>query len=489
MTTPKDNEWRKGSRVSYPENNGLTRVGGLRGRGFGSFAVVAMCLLLGGAPALADDDGDDGGGSAGGSGSGSGSAGGDGVTGDGGGGWAGGGQQNLGPNPGRIPMPQSWQRSLDRLFGATPAARPPAPPRSEIVPARVPDAALPALRAQGFAVLATRQGLVRLRAPQGLTEAQALARLRGIAPGALAARNHRYRLAATPDAAAVPPEGAEAVPAIPACPGAPPGLFAIIDTGVDARLPALAGVIERQETLRGPGRRPARTAHGTAVALRLATHLPGVRIAVLDAFHLGPDGESSDAFDLAAALTRAAAIGARIANVSVVGPQNAVVAEAGAAAAAAGVLFVAAAGNDGPRAAPLYPAAHSWAVAVSAVDQRGRPWARSASGPHIAFAAHGVEVTLGAGGAPGRRWSGTSFAAPLVAAALATIPEEGPERIERLAAIARDAGAPGRDPVYGWGVVEPPPCEDGPRTGGQVVPRMTGAEPPAVSGLDRFADR
>ncbi len=396
-------------------------------------------------------------------------------------------------------MPESWQRSLDRLFGATPGARPPAPaapaagsappPQVELVAARVPDSALPALRAQGFAVVATRPGLVRLRAPQGLTEAQALARLRSIAPGALADRNHRYRLAATTDAGAAP--GApEAAPVVQACGMAPTGLFAIVDTGVDPRHPALAGAIERQETLRGPGRRPARTAHGTAVALRLVAHLPGVRIAVLDAFHLSPDGEASDAFDLAAALARAAAIGARIANVSVVGPQNAVVAEMGAQAAAQGVLFVAAAGNYGPRAAPLYPAAHSWAVAVSAVDLRGRPWARSASGPHIAFAAHGVEVTLGGPGAPARRWSGTSFAAPLVAAALATIPEEGPARIERLAAMARDAGAPGRDPVYGWGVVEPRPCEDRPRTaGGDETPRAADEEPPPVTGSDRSADR
>ncbi|MBP0466959.1 S8 family serine peptidase, partial [Roseomonas sp. PWR1] len=426
-----------------------------------------------------------------GAGGGGGGGGGGGAAGDGGG-WAGGrGQPNLGPNPGRIPMPESWHRTLDRLFGATPGVSPPAPaavapaarpaaPQAELVAARVPESALPALRAQGFSVVATRPGLVRLRGPQGLTEAQALARLRSIAPGALADRNHRYRLAATPDAGAVPPSDAAApAPAVATCP-ARPGLFAIIDTGVDARLPALAGVIERQETLRGPGRRPARTAHGTAVALRLAAHLPGVRIAVLDAFHLGQDGESSDAYDLASALARAASIGARIANVSVVGPQNAVVAEMGAQAAAQGVLFVAAAGNDGPRAAPLYPAAHPWAVAVSAVDERGRPWARSAAGPHIAFSAHGVEVTLGGGGAPARRWSGTSFAAPLVAAALAAIPEEGPARIERLAAAARDAGPPGRDPVYGWGVVDPRQCEDRPRAGD---------EPPPVSGSDRNADR
>lgn len=427
-------------------------------------AALLLPLLAG--PARADDDGDDGGGGGGagaaGAGAGAGSPGGDGR------GWAGGGRMDLGPNPGRIGMPPAWQNRLDRLFGAAPAA-PPAgggtAPRADIVAAGIPADALGRLRAEGFTLVSQRgpAGVARLRGPAGLTEAQALARLRAAAPGALADRNHRYRLAA--DALPAEPAGSE-----PGCEGAR-GLVALVDTGVDARHPALAGRIERQETFRGPGRRPARTAHGTAVALRLAAAAPGLRIAVLDAFHLGPDGEAADAFDLASALDRAGAIGAGVVNVSVVGPANQVVERLGAQAAARGTVFVAAAGNDGPRAAPLYPAAYGWSVAVTAVDLAGRPWPRAAAGAHIAFAAHGVEVPLapGAAAAP-RRWSGTSFAAPLVSAALAGGAGGGPARVAQLAAQARDAGPPGRDPVYGWGLVEARPC----------VP---------VSGSDRSLDR
>ncbi len=370
-------------------------------------------------------------------------------------------------------MPQSWQRALDNLFGAAPAPGParPAPPRAEIVALGVPPAALAPLRAQGFTVVADRApiGLVRLRGPAGLTEAQAQARLRAAAPAAVVDRNHRYRLASDVEADAEPAPPVAA----PAC-EPPAGLIALIDTGVDPRHPALAGRIERQETLRGPGRRPARTAHGTAVAARLAAAVPGPRIAVLDAFHLGPDGEAADAFDLAAAVARAAEIGAGIATVSVVGPANAVLDRLGTTAAARGTLFVAAAGNDGPRAAPLYPAAYGWTVAVTAVDGGGRPWPRAAAGPHIGFAALGVDVTIAADGqARPRRWSGTSFAAPVVSAALATVPGSGAARIEALATLARDAGAPGRDPVYGWGVIEPRPC----------------APVTLVSGSDTSADR
>jgi hypothetical protein len=429
-------------------------------------ALLALLAALGGAPALADDD-DGGGGSDGGAAGGGGGAGGGGAGGDGAGGQGGDGagasvqdRRGLGPNPGSIPMPPSLHRTLDRLFGASPPApvRPRAAPAAvELVATGIAPAAIPRLRAQGFAILAQRPGpeLVRLRAPAGVTEATALARLRAVAPGAVADRNHRYRLASDiAGSPAAPDSGSR-------CASSAPGLIALVDTGVDARHPALAGRIERQETLRGPGRRPARTAHGTAVALRLAAGAPAARIAVLDAFHLGPNGEAADAYDLAGALARAAAIGAAVANVSVVGPANAVVDRVGGQAAAGGVVFVAAAGNDGPRAAPLHPAAYPWAVAVTAVDERGRPWARAAAGPHIAFAAHGVGVSLAASGtARPRRWSGTSFAAPVVSATLAGLPRSGPLSIESLAALARDAGAPGRDPVFGWGLVDGSHCED-----------------------------
>lgn len=363
-----------------------------------------------------------------------------------------GGFPGLGPNPGRIAVPGA----LQGLFGSAPAR-----PGVELVATGLPPGTAAALRAAGFAVLSERGGVVRLRGPSGLGEAAALARLRAAAPGALADRNHRYRLAAVPDRTE-----AAADPGDPAPPCATPraALVALVDTGVDPRHPDLVGVIERQESFRAPGRRAARTAHGTAVAVRLAAVMPGARIAVLDAFHATADGDAADAYDIAAALARTAEIGARIANLSFVGPRNAVLERIGAEAAAAGVLFVAAAGNDGPRAPPLYPAAHPWAIAVAAVGPDDRPWSRSAAGAHIAFAAPGVGIALPPPpGARPRAWSGTSFAAPVVTAMLARLPDPRPEA---LAVLARDAGPPGRDPVFGWGVVEPLPCAVDRRAGG-----------------------
>ncbi len=467
-------------------------------------ALLRLCclLLLAGAPALADDG--DGGSGGGGGGGGGGSA-------DGGGGGGGGETHlprrgfDLGPNPGTNPL-QDARRLIGSLFGASappppaapaspaPVAPPPAP-GIELVARRLPPAALAAARAEGFIVLAQRQGaggllLVRLRAAPGLTANAAIARLRALAPAADIDRNHLYRQVAEPGGpapspvvAAEPDHGAGAAPAAISAAGLAPapapsalgpvpaplagprcqarGIIAIVDSGADARHPALAGVALTQESWRGPGRRAARNQHGTAVAVLLAQALPGASLLVLDAFHRGPDGEAADSFDLAAALDRAAAVRAAVVNLSFAGPNNQVLDAAGRDAAAAGVLLVAAAGNEGPRAPPRFPAAFPWAVAVTAVDAELRAWARAAAGPHIAFAARGVDVTVpGVGTQPARRWSGTSFAAPLVSASLGGAPAGRPPDavLAGLAAAARDLGAPGRDPVFGWGMPPPPGC-------------------------------
>ncbi|MBK6454031.1 MAG: hypothetical protein IPF84_16605 [Proteobacteria bacterium] len=56
-------------------------------------------------------------------------------------------------------------------------------------------------------------------------------------------------------------------------------------------------------------------------------------------------------------------------NVSLVGPPNVLLQRAIQMALARGHLIVAAVGNDGPSAPPLYPAAYPGVVAVTAVDR------------------------------------------------------------------------------------------------------------------------
>jgi subtilisin family serine protease len=122
------------------------------------------------------------------------------------------------------------------------------------------------------------------------------------------------------------------------------------------------------------------------------------------------------------------------------------------AAVARGVLLVAAVGNSGPNAPVAYPAAYPSVVAATAVDASDRVFLFANRGPQVAFAALGVDVEAAAEGDAYTSVSGTSFAAPRVAAALAALRAADPKAaIETLARRVRDLGAPGRDVVYGFG--------------------------------------
>jgi subtilisin family serine protease len=236
----------------------------------------------------------------------------------------------------------------------------------------------------------------------------------------------------------------------------------VVDTGVDAAHPALAGRVIEQVTRRSAGRAAAGTAHGTAVVALLASALGPAPILVVDAFHRRPDGDAADAFDVAAALSLLAMRGITVANLSFAGPANEVLALATERAASQGMLLAAAAGNDGPRSPPRFPAAYPWVVAVTAVDAARRPFVRAVRGNHLAFAARGVG--LPAQGPGGARLSGTSYAVPFVTAAfaIAMAVEDRDAALLRLAASAEDLGTPGRDAVFGWGLIRPDvTCRDG----------------------------
>jgi subtilisin family serine protease len=145
-------------------------------------------------------------------------------------------------------------------------------------------------------------------------------------------------------------------------------------------------------------------------------------------------------------------------NISLVGPPNALLQRIVERTTARGHLIVAAVGNDGPSAPPLYPAAYPDVVAVTGVDGTGKALIEAGRGAFVAFAAPGADIdaaSLPSGYSPVR---GTSFAAPIVASRLALLLER-PDRVtaaravRELAGSALDLGRPGRDPVYGNGCV------------------------------------
>jgi hypothetical protein len=228
---------------------------------------------------------------------------------------------------------------------------------------------------------------------------------------------------------------------------------AIIDGPVPTD--SLAGVrIVTRRFVAGP---PSSSRHGAAVAAILARSVAATELHVIaaDVVSAGPI-QGAVAEDIARALDWAASESASVINVSLTGPSHPALARVSAALAARGHVIVAAAGNAGPQAPAPYPAALTDVIGVTAVDRSGRTWRRATHGAHVDFAALGVEVPT----QDGPRVSGTSYAAPVVAGALARLlpapdPAGRARALEQLAASARDLGPPGPDATFGRGLIEP----------------------------------
>jgi len=204
-------------------------------------------------------------------------------------------------------------------------------------------------------------------------------------------------------------------------------------------------------------------AHGTAVAAlmvgqseRFRGVAPQAGLYAADVYCDSPTGGSAD--KIAAALAWLARENIPVINLSLVGPPNQTMERVVAAMLRRGHVLVAAVGNDGPAAPPLYPASYPGVVGVSAVDKRGRILPEAARGPQVLFAAPGNDMVSAALGAPPYKpVRGTSFAAPIVAAMLASSlarPDPVGARAA-VAALARQASKGGAtvSNETGYGVV------------------------------------
>jgi thermitase len=219
--------------------------------------------------------------------------------------------------------------------------------------------------------------------------------------------------------------------------GQPP-LVAVLDTGIDAAHPDLAGkVAAARDFVDATGDTADASWHGTAVAgVIAATDSSSIcpRCTLLSARVLNAQEDGSDA-EIARGLLWAVGAGARVVNLSLSGPTEAPVLRAAIRTAVAhGVVVVAAAGNDGTTAR-TYPAADPNVIGVAATTSSDTVFGWSNRGPWVALAAPGqVTTTLRGGGFT--TFSGTSAAAPAVAAAaaecLAVSPALSPAAVRRL---------------------------------------------------------
>jgi len=145
-------------------------------------------------------------------------------------------------------------------------------------------------------------------------------------------------------------------------------------------------------------------------------------------------------------------------NVSLVGPRNVMVEYVVRAVLAHGQVVVAAVGNDGPSAPPLFPASYDGVIGVTAVDAHRAVLLEAGRGPQVDFAAPGADMAAAIPGQAFGTVRGTSFASPIVAGLIAvqmktSASPASDAAIAALAAQAIDLGAPGPDTVYGRGLL------------------------------------
>jgi subtilisin family serine protease len=300
--------------------------------------------------------------------------------------------------------------------------------------------------------------MYRLSVPAASPIDGVLARLRAQDPQGVFDRNHLYDRSAS---TATNHPGTPSKALVNTAKGINVGL---IDTGVDALHPALAGThVELHYFVDESRELP--EAHGTAVVSLLVSPefgvLPDAQLYVACVFYEDRRGGSlSEARDLVRALDWLMKRRVPVINMSLAGPPNDVLHAAVKRAVEAGHLIIAAVGNGGPGSPPLYPAAYDGVIAVTAVDGELHVYRRANRGPQVQLAAMGVDV-LAAAPTGIATYSGTSFASPYVAALAAmeyrsVDPLKAVAVKEKLRDNALDLGPPGRDEVYGFGLARPP---------------------------------
>lgn len=259
--------------------------------------------------------------------------------------------------------------------------------------------------------------------------------------------------------------------AFPGSGGVPVG---IVDTGIDAAHEDLAGKVAACGAAANgrvtDGECGDSEGHGTHVAGTIAA-LANNRVGVVGvAFSSplvicralgGPDGSGTVA-DVAACIRWTHDRGAKVISMSLGGPSSHTLAEAAKSAYArggrGGSVLVAAAGNDGDSTTE-YPAGLDQVVSVGAVDAADAVAPFSNENADVELAAPGVDILSTKLGGGYIRYSGTSMATPHVSGALALLWGQTPAATaasvrRRLDAAVDDLGAPGRDPAYGYGVVD-----------------------------------
>jgi subtilisin family serine protease len=237
----------------------------------------------------------------------------------------------------------------------------------------------------------------------------------------------------------------------------------IIDSSIDQRHSAFSNSSITTQRFVDNDSPP--NAHGTAIASIIASNdpqalglAPSAKIYAAEVFdHNEQQGEFASTVSLIKALSWLMTQDVSVINISLAGPSNRLLETALTRVRERGVLAIAAAGNGGPMAQPMYPAAYPEVVAVTATDDRGRAFRLANRGEYVDIAAPGVNIRHAQAGGGFAASSGTSYAVPFVTVAAARLLQSTVEpalMLDALYASARDIGAPGRDQIYGYGQLQ-----------------------------------
>ncbi len=245
-----------------------------------------------------------------------------------------------------------------------------------------------------------------------------------------------------------------------------PVVIAVIDTGVDANHPELAGrVLSGFNAITGSPNASDDNGHGTAVAGIIAASADnGSGIVglcwgciILPIKACLSNGRCRDS-SVISAIRWATDNGARIINLSLGGSSpSPALHEVVRYASERGVLIVAASGNERAEGnTPNYPAAYPETLAVGATGYGDEVTGFSNTGDFIDLVAPGVDIATTIPNNGYVLATGTSFASPFVSGAAALIMTLRPDLSNHdvrcvLAISADDRGAPGRDSEYGYG--------------------------------------
>jgi subtilisin family serine protease len=265
---------------------------------------------------------------------------------------------------------------------------------------------------------------------------------------------------------------------------------AVIDSGIDINHPEFANSIAASFDALGSKGGP--HVHGTGIAGAIVAHArligsaPAARILAIRAFGVASNGAESSSYVILKGLDYAASHGAQIVNMSFAGPKDTLIERGIAAMATKGIVMVAAAGNAGAKSPPLYPAANTSVIAVSATDAQDKLFSASNRGGYIAVAAPGVDIFLPAPDNKYQMTSGTSFSAAYVSGLAALMLERNPALKPDdvrgiLMKTARDLGAPGRDDWFGAGQADAFAAVQA-VIAASAVPVAAGSDPSAVKG-------